>query len=261
MPSINSISVDKLARLVGTPACPVLLDVRIEEDYAAEPFLVPGSVRRFHKEVRDWAGSYAGRSLTVICQQGLKLSHGVAAWLRHAGAASAESLEGGTDAWWQAGQPRVIAGKLPSRDSQGRTVWVTRERPKIDRIACPWLIRRFVDPGAVFLFVKPSEVAGVASRFDAAPFDIDDVFWSHRGELCSFDGMVGGFGLGTPARPRPALIVRAADTARPDLSPEAPGLLAASLGLSRIYSDELAQLEAGMTVYDAFYRWCRDATE
>ena len=150
--------------------------------------------------------------------------------------------------------------RFPSRDLEGRTVWVTRARPKIDRIACPWLIRRFVDPSAVFLFVTASEVEAVAERFGAVPFDIENVHWSHRGELCTFDAMIEEFGLGTDALRRLGMIVRAADTDRLDLSPEAPGLLAASLGLSRIYSDDLEQLEAGMLLYDAFYRWCRDAT-
>jgi hypothetical protein len=133
----------------------------------------------------------------------------------------------------------------------------------VDRIACPWLIRRFVDPQAVFLFVAASEVPAVAQRFGAAPFDIEgeDVFWSHRGEKCTFDTMVEEFGLATEPLLRLALIVRGADTARPDLAPEAPGLLAASLGLSRMYTDDLEQLEAGMALYDAFYRWCRDATD
>jgi hypothetical protein len=142
-------------------------------------------------------------------------------------------------------------------------VWVTRERPKVDRIACPWLIRRFVDPSAVFLFVAPSQVEAVAERFNAAAFDIEgpEVFWTHRGEQCTFDVMMEEFGLGTEPLRRLATIVRGADTARPDLAPEAPGLLAVSLGFSRMYSDDLAQLEAGMAVYDAFYRWCRDATD
>jgi hypothetical protein len=140
---------------------------------------------------------------------------------------------------------------------------VTRGRPKVDRIACPWLIRRFVDPGAVFLFVAPSEVMGVADRFGAAPFDIEGegVFWSHRGERCTFDVMIEELGLATEPLLRLAAIVRGADTARLDLAPEAPGLLAASLGLSRMYADDLAQLAAGMDLYDAFYRWCRDATD
>jgi hypothetical protein len=157
----------------------------------------------------------------------------------------------------------VPEAKLPPRDAEGRTVWVTRSRPKIDRIACPWLIRRFVDPRAVFLFVTPSEVTGVADRFGATPFDIEGegIFWSHRGELCTFDVMVEEFGLATDPLRRLATIVRGADTARLDLAPEAAGLLAASLGLSRMYSEDLVQLEAGMALYDAFYRWCRDATD
>jgi hypothetical protein len=140
---------------------------------------------------------------------------------------------------------------------------VTRSRPKIDRIACPWLIRRFVDPDAVFLFVPASEVQGVAERFAATPFDIegDHVFWSHRGDLCTFDVMIEEFGLVTKPLLQLAAIVRGADTARLDLAPEAAGLLAASLGLSRMYSDDLVQLEAGLLLYDAFYRWCRDAAD
>ena len=190
MPAPDTITAPQLSRLVGLPDAPDLLDVRTDEDYAADPRLLPASVRR---------------------------------------------------------------------DAQGRTVWVTRSRPKIDRIACPWLIRRFVDPGAVFLFVAPSEVPAVAERFGATPFDIEDVFWSHRGEGCTFDTMIEEFGLHSEALSRLALIVRGADTARPDLAPQAEGLLAASLGFSRMYRDDLAQLDAAMGLYDAFYRWSRDA--
>lgn len=262
MSSFNTISVEKLARLVGTPKCPVLIDVRTEEDFESDPRLIPGSIRRPFGTVSDWAHEFTGRSVIVICQKGLKLSHGVAAWLRHAGI-PADSLEGGTLAWVQADLPMVPVAKIPPRDPQEQTLWVTRSRPKIDRIACPWLIRRFVDPNAVFLFVPTSEVAGVVARFEATPFDIegDNIFWSHRGELCTFDVMVEEFGLGTEPLRRLAMIVRGADTARLDLAPESPGLLAASLGLSRMYSDDLAQLEAGLLLYDAFYRWCRDATD
>jgi hypothetical protein len=138
---------------------------------------------------------------------------------------------------------------------------VTRARPKVDRIACPWLIRRFIDPHAVFLFVAPSEVQLVADRFNATPFDIDDVFWSHRGETCTFDTMIEEFGLKSAPLLKLARIVRGADTARLDLEPQAAGLLAASLGYSRMYKDDLAQLDAVMQMYDAFYRWCRDASE
>jgi rhodanese-related sulfurtransferase len=260
MSSINAISPEKLGRLVGTPKCPVIVDVRDDDDYAADPRLLPGSLRRSSKEPWRWSADIAGRNAIVVCQRGLKLSHGVAAWLRNEGI-PAESLEGGFLAWREARLPVVPAEKLPPRDAEGRTVWVTRERPKIDRIACPWLIRRFVDPGAVFLFVPPSEVGAVAERFSATPFDVENVFWSHRGELCTFDVMVEEFGVQTEPMLRLAMIVRGADTSRHDLAPEAAGLLAISLGLSRMFSDDLEQLNAGLMLYDALYRWCRDATD
>ena len=259
MPSFAAISPDRLARLIGTPRCPVLIDVCTPEDHALDPRVIPGAIRRDFAGVAEAAAEFAGRNVVVICQKGLKLSQGVAAWLRHAGIA-AENLEGGNLEWARLGLPLVPLAKLPARDARGRTVWVTRARPKIDRIACPWLIRRFVDASAVFLFVNASDVEGVAQRFGATPFDIEGVFWSHRGEKCAFDAMVEEFGLAIPPLLRLATIVRAADTARLDLAPEAAGLLAASLGLSRMYADDLAQLDAGMGLYDAFYRWCRDAT-
>jgi rhodanese-related sulfurtransferase len=260
MSSTTTISHDKLARLIGTPASPTLVDVRIDEDFVLDPRLIPGSRRRSHRDVESWVHELAGKRAIIICQQGKKLSEGTAALLRYNGI-PAETLEGGYEAWVATGQPLVPVSRLPVLDQKGRTVWVTRARPKIDRIACPWLIRRFVDPDAVFLFVTPAEVEAVADRFNGAPYDIENVFWSHRGELCTFDVMVEEFALTTEPLLRLATIVRGADTARPDLAPEAPGLLAASLGLSRMFSDDLEQLEAGMTLYDAFYRWCRDATD
>ena len=260
MPSINNISTDKLARLIGTPKSPVLVDVRIPEDYDADPRLIPGSLRRPYQKVSEWAREFERRSAIVICQKGLKLSHGTAAWLRHNGM-PADALEGGFEAWKKAALPLLSTGKVPKPDAQGRTVWVTRSRPKVDRIACPWLIRRFVDPAAVFLFVPPPEVEAVAERFGATPFDVEGVFWSHRGVNCTFDVMIEEFGLKTEPLLHLANIVRGADTGRFEVAPESAGLLAASLGLSRMYADDLEQLEAGMGIYDALYRWCRDATE
>ena len=261
MSSFNTISTEKLARLIGVPHGPALIDVRAKEDFAADPRFIPGAIRLPHETVSSWAPEFVGRSTVVICEGGQKLSEGVAAWLRHTGSSSAEILVGGHAAWAEAGLPLVPESKLPPRDPQRRTVWVTRVRPKIDRIACPWLISRFIDPGAVFLFVSPAEVHAVAERFNGAPFDIEGVYWSHRGEKCTFDVMVEEFGLATAPMLRLAALVRGADTARLDLAPEAAGLLAASLGLSRMYTDDLEQLEAGMALYDAFYRWARDATE
>jgi rhodanese-related sulfurtransferase len=241
-----------------------LVDVRPPNAFEVDPHLVPSS---FHcgfdemaDEMADRIGDRSEQSAIVICQSGASLSQGAAALLRDQGV-PAEVLEGGFEAWKQEKLPLVPFAKLPPADARGRTVWVTRARPKIDRIACPWLIRRFVDPRAAFLFVAPSDVVEVAERFGGVPFDIENVFWSHRGETCTFDTMIEEFALGTPPLLRLATMVRAADTARPELSPQAPGLLAASLGLSRMYSDDLEQLEAGMLLYDALYRWSRDATD
>jgi len=260
MPSNTEITPSQLLRLVGLPDAPAIVDVRTDEDYAADPRLLPAALRRRFADAGAWAGEFAGRHVIVVCQRGQKLSQGAAAWLRHQGVA-AESLEGGFEAWRQADGLLVSPAQLPDRDTKGRTVWVTRARPKVDRIACPWLIRRFIDSNAVFLFVNASEVAAVAERFGATPFDIEGVFWSHRGEGCTFDTMLEEFALRSAALNRLAMIVRAADTARLDLVPQAAGFLAASLGLSRMYRDDLEQLDAGMLLYDAFYRWCRDAVE
>jgi rhodanese-related sulfurtransferase len=260
MASPFSIKIDKLARLIGTAHAPVIIDVRTPEDFDDDPRLVPASIRRSHKDIADWAKDFAGKSIVAVCHHGAKLSEGTAAWLRHHGA-DAVNLEGGFVAWEEAKLPLVPHAKIPLRDAAGRSHWVTRARPKIDRIACPWLIRRFIDPQAVFLFVAASEVLDVADRFNATAFDVENTHWSHRGELCTFDLMIAEFGLATEPLLHLAKIVRGADTARLDLAPEAPGLLAASLGLSRIYANDLEQLEAGLLLYDAFYRWCRDATD
>jgi rhodanese-related sulfurtransferase len=260
MPAVTEISVTQLSRLIGTPEAPVVIDVRSPEHHAEDPRAIPCAVRRDARSTADWATSFTGRVVVVACEHGHSLSHGAAAILREAGVA-AESLEGGHAAWREAGQPMVRLDRVPSRDAEDRTTWVTRARPKIDRIACPWLIRRFVDARARFLFVPATEVAKVAERFGAVAFDVDGEFFSHRGDTCTFDTMLDEFALGMEPLRRLATIVRGADTARFDLAPECAGLVAASLGFSRMYRDDLAQLDAAMALYDAVYRWCRDATD
>jgi hypothetical protein len=136
--------------------------------------------------------------------------------------------------------------------------WVTRERPKIDRIACPWLIVRFIDRSPEFLFVPADQVLEVAGRESAIPYDVPGVKLSHVGEHCSFDTFLAEYQLTDPALATLAIIVRGADTARLDLAPQAAGLLALSLGLSRIFENDHEMLAHGMVMYDAFYAWCRD---
>jgi hypothetical protein len=135
--------------------------------------------------------------------------------------------------------------------------WITRARPKIDRIACPWLIRRFIDPDAEFIFVPPAEVISQARVLNAIPFDVEGVELSHDGPLCSFDALLKKYRIQDPALDEIALIVRGADTEHLELAPQAAGLLAISLGLSRNYSDDHEQLAQGMVIYDALYSWAR----
>ncbi len=163
MPAPDAITIEKLAKLIGTPRCPTLLDVRTEAARASDPRLIPTARPLADAEItvddlERLAPTLAG-PVVAICAEGHRRSQGVAALLRRAGM-PAEYLEGGHAAWVAAGLPLVDPGKITVRDAAGRTVWVTRSRPKIDRIACPWLIRRFVDPRAVFLYVAPAEVVG-----------------------------------------------------------------------------------------------------
>jgi len=142
----------------------------------------------------------------------------------------------------------------------GASRWITRERPKIDRIACPWLVLRFVDPQAEFLYVPANRVLAEAKLQKAEPYDIPGVRFSHRGERCSFDAFIEEFGLqDDTALAAVAAIVRGADTGALSLAPEASGLLAVSLGLSQMFPDDLEMLHAGLLVYDALYAWARDA--
>jgi rhodanese-related sulfurtransferase len=260
MPSPTEITVAQLSRLVGLPGAPVLADVRTEEEFNSSPQLIPTAHRHASTGVEVWCRRYAGHPVVVLCQSGGTSSQAVAARLRHEGL-EAQTLEGGYDAWRDFRQPLVRASKIPRRDDEGRTVWVTRARPKVVRVACPWLIRRFVDPSAVFLFVPPAEVAGVAKHTNATPFDVDGSFWSDQGERTTFDVMVEEFGLDVEPLLRLARIVRGADTGKLGLTPQSPGLLATCLGYSRMYRDDLAQLAAAMPQFDALYRWSRDAVD
>jgi len=135
--------------------------------------------------------------------------------------------------------------------------WITRERPKIDRIACPWLIARFIDKSPEFLYVPAGQVLRVAEETGAVPYDVPGVEMSHVGELCSFDAFLTKYNLDAPALRRLAAIVRGADTSRLDLTPQSAGLHAISLGLSRNFADDHEMLRHGLVMYDALYAWCQ----
>ncbi len=135
--------------------------------------------------------------------------------------------------------------------------WITRERPKIDRVACPWLIIRFIDDDPEFLFVPPDKVMSEAARTGAIPYDVPDVELSHVGPLCSFDAFIVKYKLKSWSLEQLATIVRGADTGHPELSPQSAGLLAISLGLSQNFHDDHEMLKHGIVLYDALYAWCR----
>jgi hypothetical protein len=160
-------------------------------------------------------------------------------------------LGGGMAAW--------MAQGLPTRKqlTTGTNRWITRERPKIDRIACPWLILRFIDPDAAFIYVPAERVLAEAKAIEAIPYDVPDVEFTHEGVRCSFDTFLRIYDIADPPLDHLALIVRGADTSRHDLAPQCGGLFAISLGLSANFPDDHAMLERGMVIYDALYTWCR----
>ena len=260
MPMPNIIAVSALYQLIGTDKCPTILDVRIAEDFDDDPRIIPGAIKRDFDTINALADEFSGDHLVIYCQKGLKISQGTAAFLRDKGV-QATILEGGQFAWRDAQLPMVTAANLPRMANESPTIWVTQHRPKLDPIACAWLIRRFIDPKAKILFVEPSQVMNVAERFGATPIDVKDVKFSQKGEFCCFDKMIEEFGLASKSKPltQMAKILRGATANRHDLIPESAGLFALSKGLSHLYDDDLAQLEAGMLIYDALYLWAREA--
>ncbi len=235
---------------------PLVIDVRKSRAFHAASDMIAGALRRDPDRVSAWASELPPAGTVVVyCVHGHEVSQGVAQALRSAGISARYLVDGIEEGWRQAGR------SLTRKGSNAPARWVTRERPKIDRIACPWLIARFIDPDAEFLYVPTAKVVSIAREMDAIPYDIPDVAFSHDGELCSFDAFLKTYHLSDPALQRLALIVRGADTARLELAPQASGLLAVSLGLSRIFPDDHEMLKHGMVMYDALYAWCKDGQD
>ena len=259
--SHTAISPDTLIRSVGTADCPVILDVRRREAYESDGAVLPTARWRDHRAALEWGKALdPDERYVVYCVHGHQLSQAVAAQLRSLGL-DARWLSGGIESYRAAGGVTIRRSGQPNRSEDKPSQWVTRERPKIDRIACPWFIRRFIDRDAMIHYVAKEWVAATAAEIGAIPFDIPDVEFSHVGEACSFDAFLERFGVTEPAMLRMADIVRGADTARLDLAPQASGLLALSLGLSAIHADDRDMLERGLELYDALYGWCRFAAE
>jgi rhodanese-related sulfurtransferase len=222
---------------------PLVIDVRKAPAFLAAPDMIRGALRRDPAALESWRRTLpAAADVVVYCVHGHEVSQGVAKAL------GARYLEGGIEHW---------DGEREKKPAGAPTRWVTRERPKVDRIACPWLIRRFIDPQAEFLYVPTAEVIRVAKDRSAIAYDVPEVEFSHVGGRCSFDAFLYRYRLTDPALQELALIVRGADTNRPDLAPQSAGLVSISLGLSALYADDHEMLEQGMVVYDALHAWCR----
>lgn len=251
-----SVSFPELQSAIASERLPLIIDVRRRPAYRAATEMVSGALARDPESVSSWASELpASRAVVVYCVHGHEVSQGVARVLAERGIA-ASFLEGGIEEGWKAG-----GGALDRKPAGAATRWVTRERPKIDRIACPWLITRFVDKDAEFVYVPAKEVLEAAQREDAIPYDVPDVAFSHEGERCSFDAFLRHYRLTDPALDHLAVIVRGADTAKLDLAPQAPGLAAISLGLSRNFADDHEMLKHGMVMYDALYAWCKEGQD
>ena len=266
--AIPRITPEQLAARMGRADAPLLLDVRREGKFLDSPRMLAGARRCAPEHVAALAASEPAREVVVYCVYGHNVSADAVTALRAAGWNAqmlAGGIEGGEDGvdsakdiaqWRSTPLPTMrkradwgVTGDQASR-------WITRERPKIDRIACPWLIRRFIDPRAEFFYVPAAQVFSEAARLKAVAYDLPGAPVTHEGEWCSFDGLLRAFEIEDPAVDRLARIVRGADTGRLALEPQCAGLLAFSLGLSRLHGDDHAMLEAAMPLYDALYAWC-----
>ena len=267
----------ELSARLGCADAPLLLDVRREGKFVESPYLIAGARRCAPEDVAAFAAAQGAlnpqREIVAYCVYGHNVSADAVATLRVAGLNASilvGGMEGGEEGvdspqdiyTWRANRPLTVTkradwgvtGEQPSR-------WITRARPKIDRITCPWLIRRFVDARAEFFYVPTAQVFEEAKHLNAVAFDIPGAPVSHEGELCSFDVLLHAFELKSPALDMLACIVRGADTDRLDIAAQSAGLLALSLGLSQLHADDHAMLEAAMPLYDALFAWCSRASQ
>lgn len=250
---------DLHAALLG-PAPPLVIDVARAELIAERNAIVPTARLRQPADAPEDVLALAGRHVVVLCAHGGERSQGVVAALRASGL-DASVLAGGFSAWTEAGLPVVRQRVLAVTLGLAPTTWVTRRRPKIDRVACPWLIHRFLDAEARILFTEPDQVLAVAEALGGIAFDLPAAPFEHDGPRCTFDTILAAFGLDAdPALSALAVIVRGADTDQLDLAPQCAGLLAVALGLSaRHGDDDHAVLRDGFIVYDGLLGWLRQA--
>ena len=256
--SLYICSPNTLFKELQSVSAPLIIDVRKNEPFLASTYTLQGAIRRDPLQVHAWANALPrGGSILIYCVHGHEVSTNTMILL-HGYGHDVRFLQGGIEAWRTLGLPLAI------KSAGSTTRWVTRARPKIDRIACPWLIRKFVDSNAEFLYVPTEQVRKTAQLQSATAYDIApqiaDTLFTHDGDLCSFDAFIKHYRLGQyPALACMATIVRAADTDKLNLAPQAAGLLAISFGMSHLYDDDLAMLDAMLPVYDSLYTWCMDA--
>jgi len=246
-----SVSPTDLYAHLGTASAPMLVDVRRSDAFEADDRLIIGAFHRAPEQVDRWSKALSStRPIVAYCNHGHDVSVGVAAALRNAGMTAAY-LEGGLSDWNRR--------HLPTRKkiNAGEKNWITREHPKIDRIACPWLISRFINPNAEFIYVPADQVVAAAKETGAVPYDIKGTEFGHVGDCCSFDSIVRIFDIKDPTLDAVATIVRGADTSRRDLAPQCEGLYAISFGLSANFPDDHEMLRHGLVIYDALHTWCR----
>ena len=237
---------------LSSRSAPLLVDVRRRGVYLQAADRARCALRRDPEALADWAPALpASASIVVYCVHGGDVSRAVASELSRRGL-NARYLEGGLERGWKA-----AGGALESKPIGASSRWITRERPKVDRIACPWFVRRFLDPDAEFAFVPADRVRQSAAATGAVPFDVPEVALTHVGDRCSFDAFLARYRIQDPALDRLARIVRGADTDALHFAPEAAGLLAVSMGLSATIDDDHEMLAVGMRVYDALLAWCR----
>ena len=257
----SGISVAKLFSQLGSKRAPLIVDVRRAVAFEADSAVIASAFWRDPYALDDWLKFLPRhRDIVVYCVHGHEVSKNTCSALRTAGL-NAHYIEGGIEAWREAKGATIRKGVLngipPPINAPSK--WITRERPKIDRIACPWLIRRFIDPLAEFIYVPSADVLSSATQLGAIAYDVPGVTFTHRGDHCSFDALLEDFQIVDPALNALADIVRGADTGMPDLTPQSAGLLAISLGLSALHADDHKMLEEGMIVYDALYAWAKSA--
>ena len=243
---------------LGSAQAPLVLDVRRDKAFDESGVLITAALRPGADVVAFAKQHAAGRPVVAYCVHGHEVSQEAANALSRAGHV-ASYLEGGIAAWIEEKLPTIKA--RPEWRVPGGSRWITRERPKIDRIACPWLIQRFIDPLARFDYVPAQRVFEEAEARKAIPYDIPGATVTHRAERCSFDALIEDFALHDDALDRLALIVRGADTDRLDLAPQCAGLVATSLGLSKRFTNDHEMLAQALPVYDGLYAWCRSQSE